>query len=159
MMNLEIAFFLTVGASLPYSLHVQYGLHGTVFSVHLRYSTVCTMLVRQFNVALFTGVTFVCFAKSSHIDHVELTFVSLFDSDSHYFLSFCSSLLLYMKKAIHPHSTLLSAVRSKSPYPSLLYASIESASCLQKVLSSLSKSNHGVNIGMVCVLVDCQVGY
>ncbi len=33
-----------VGASLPYRMHVQYGLHGTVVSVHLRYSTVCTML-------------------------------------------------------------------------------------------------------------------
>ncbi len=30
---------------------------------------------------------------------------------------------------------------------------------LQEVLSSLSKSNHGVNTGMVCVLVDCQVQY
>ncbi len=44
LMNLVIAFFLTVGAPLPYRMHVQYGLHGTVVSVHLRYSTVCTML-------------------------------------------------------------------------------------------------------------------
>jgi hypothetical protein len=44
LMNLVIAFFPTVGASLPYRMHVQYGLHGTVVSVHLRYSTVCTML-------------------------------------------------------------------------------------------------------------------
>ncbi len=37
-------FFLTVGVSLPNRMHVQYGLHGTVVSVHQRYSTVCTML-------------------------------------------------------------------------------------------------------------------
>ena len=131
MMNLVIAFFLTVGASLPYCMHVQYGLHGTVVSVLLLYSTVCTMLVRQFKVALFAGVIFVCFAKSTHIDHFVLTFVSLFDSDSHYFLSFYSSLLLYTKNAINPHSTSLLAVRSKSPSPSWLYASVESASCLE----------------------------
>jgi hypothetical protein len=28
---------------------------------------------------------------------------------------------------------------------------------LQEVLSSLSRSSHGVNTGMVCVLIDCQV--
>jgi hypothetical protein len=94
MMNFVVAFFLTVGVSLPYHMPVQYGLHGTVVSVHLRYSTVCTMLVRQFDVAPFTGVTFVCFAKSTHIDHFVLTFVSLFDSDSHNFLYFFS-LALY----------------------------------------------------------------
>ena len=44
MMNLVIAFFLTVGASLPYCMHVQYGLHGTEVSVQLLYSTVCSML-------------------------------------------------------------------------------------------------------------------
>ena len=37
-------FFLTVGASLPHCMHVQYGLHGAVVSVHLLYSTVRTML-------------------------------------------------------------------------------------------------------------------
>ena len=79
------------------------GCNGRVVSVHLRYSTVCTMLERWFDIALFAGVTFVCFAKSMHIDHFVLTFVSLFDSDSHYFLSFCSSLLLYTKNAINPH--------------------------------------------------------
>jgi hypothetical protein len=112
-------------------MHIQYRLHGRVLSVHLRYSTICTMLVRQFNVALFAGVTFACFATSTHIDHFVLTFVSLFDSDSRYFLAFCSSLLLYTKNAIHPHSTLLSAERSKSPSASLLYASVESANCLE----------------------------
>ena len=125
-------FFLAVGASLLYcTLHVQYRLDGRVVSVHLRYRSVCTMLVRQFDVALFAGVTFACLATSTHIDHFLLTFVSVFDFDSCYFLAFCSSLLLHTKNAIHPHSSLLSAVRSESPSPSLLYASIESASCLE----------------------------
>ena len=75
-------------------------------------------------------VTFVFF-KSTHIDHFMLTFVSLFDSDSHYFLAFCSPLFLYTKDAINPHSSLLSAVRSKSPSSSWLYASVEPASCLE----------------------------
>jgi hypothetical protein len=82
---------------------------------------------------------FVCFAKSMHIDHLVLTVVSLFDSDSHYFLAFCYSLLLYTKNAINPHSTLLSAVRSKSPSPSCLLASIEPpASCLEYKLYSVT---------------------
>jgi hypothetical protein len=48
------------------------------------YSTVCAMLVPEF---IHRWVTFVCFAKSAHIDHLVLTFVPLFDSDSHYFLA------------------------------------------------------------------------
>ena len=44
MMNLVLAVFLTVGASLPYCKHIQCGLHGTVLSVLLLYSTVPTML-------------------------------------------------------------------------------------------------------------------
>ena len=36
--------FFTVGTSLPYCTQVQYGLHGTVVSVHLLYSTIPTML-------------------------------------------------------------------------------------------------------------------
>ncbi len=49
-------FFLTVGASLLYCLHVQYGLHDAAVFMHPLYSTVCTMLVRQFGVVQFASI-------------------------------------------------------------------------------------------------------
>jgi hypothetical protein len=133
MMNLLIAFFLTVGALLPDCMHVLYRLHGTVVTAPaVQYPLYqAGRTIQRCPVHIHWSVTFVCFAKSTHIDHFVLTFVSLFDSDSHYSLAFCSSLLLYTKSAINPHSTLLSAVRSQCPSPSWLYASVESASCLE----------------------------
>jgi hypothetical protein len=44
--------------------------------------------------SLHLGVTFVCFAKSTHIDHFVLTFAFPFYSDSHNYLSFHSPLAL-----------------------------------------------------------------
>ena len=82
------------------------------------------------------GVPFVCFAKSMFffLTLTHTTTSSLF-----------SSLLLYTKNAIHPHSTLLSAVRSESPSPSWLYASVESASCLEYKLYSVTCERFSVH--------------
>jgi hypothetical protein len=150
-----------------YCMHIQYGLYRRVVSVHLRYSTICTMLVRWFNIALCAGVTFACFAMSTHIDRFVLTFVSLFDSDSGYFLAFFFSLALYDKCN---SSSFYFAFCSKKwvPFSFLVIcfwwvcqlSGIQTIlGHLQEVLSSPSKSNHGVNTGMVCLLVDCQVWY
>jgi hypothetical protein len=109
----------------------MYTLHGTVVSEHLLYSILCTIL-------------------QSLRCHIYL-YLQTPQSDSHSFLS-CSSLSLF-RNAIYPHSTLLYEVSRKSPSsPSWLYASLESASCLEYKLYSvtckqfsvlwLSKSNH-----------------
>jgi hypothetical protein len=97
------------GAVSYYRIVCMYSLHGMVVSVHLLYSTVCTILQSL--------RCLICLYLQSP------------QSDSHSFLS-CSSLSLY-RNALYPPSTLLYEVRSKSPSPSWLYASVESASCLE----------------------------
>jgi hypothetical protein len=153
----SLFFFLSL---LPYRMHVQYGLHGTVVSVHPLYTIVCTMLVRRFDVAQPNGGCPICLFCEVH--------VFLFDSDSHYyFLAFFFSLALYEECN---SSSFYFALCSKKRVPFSFLVICFRWVCqlsgiqtilghLREVLSSLSKSNHGVNTGMVCVLVDCQVRY
>ena len=118
-------FCTMVGVALPYQVHVHAAWYGSFCTPGVQYCLYhAGATIQRFPGCIDCCVTFICFAKSTHIDHFVLTFAFLFDSDSHYFLSFYSSHLLYTKSAINPHSTLL-------PAAYWLYACVESASCLE----------------------------
>ncbi len=158
-------FFCTVGASEPYRMHVQYGLQGTAASVHPLYSTVFTMLVQRFDIVQVASITvshlFVFRKDHAHLPlGVDICFSFwLWLTLLPCFLYF--SLALYKKCN---KSSFYFAFCSKRQKPSSFLVITFRWVCqlsgiqtilgnLWEVLSLLSKSNHGVNTSMVCVLV------
>jgi hypothetical protein len=159
-------FFLAVGASIPYCMHVLYGLHGTTASMHPLYSTVCTMLAQQFNVFQVASIavshSFVLqsprtlttwywhlflFLTLNHTTPLLFVLLSCFIwrmQLSSFCFAFCS------KKQV-PFSSLVICFHWVCPLSRIKTI----RGHLQEVLSLLGKSNHSVNTCMVCVLVDC----
>jgi hypothetical protein len=103
------------------------------------------MLVRQFDVAQFASrchIRLFCKVHAHWPLCVDICFSFLLWLSQLPFFSFSSR---FTKNALHPHSTLLSAVRSKSPSPYWLYAPVESASCPEYKLYSVTCKRFSVH--------------
>jgi hypothetical protein len=88
MMNMVIAVFLAVVATVSYARTVRAARCGIISAPAVHYRLYHDWYDDSTLPSLHLGVTFVCFAKSTHIDRFVLTFAFPFYSDSHNFFLF-----------------------------------------------------------------------